>query len=139
MIKSKASQKIKLNAGDPPLTEFFASLGKQSGLRFLLDRQALEEEGYALDANFDNPQLDEVELSAALQILEDSHKSLYFVVRDYGILVTTESRRSSRMVSVLDFWKLTEDELRDTLRQQRQEELSQPTGGGMGGGGGGFF
>lgn len=68
--------------------------------------------------------LGEVELVAALQALRDLVKPLYFVVRDYGILVTTEDKRSSQTVSAHDFEKLSEEELRDKLQQQRQEKAN---------------
>lgn len=135
LIKKELDQKFPVTTEATPFTELIAALSEQSGVKFIFDRQTLEDAGFPLDTPI-ALKLGEVEMGAALQVLEDIHKPLYFVVRDYGIFVTTQSERSSKTVSALDFWKLTEDELRDKLRQQRQEELSE--GGGYGGGGG-FF
>jgi hypothetical protein len=139
-FKELLDQKIECNLQDAPLAEVSAFLSKKSGLRFVLDKQMLEGDGFPVESPI-TLDLGEVELGTALQALEDLHKPLYFVVRDYGILVTTESSRSSRTVAARDFWKLTEDELRAKLQQQRQEEMGfgGMGGGGMMGGGGGFF
>ena len=145
-MKDKLGREIPLQMEVTPLTDVATFLSEASGLRFILDKQRLEEDGFPADSPI-TLKLGDVELGTALQALEDLHKPLYFVIRDYGVLVTTESSRSSRSVSARDFWKLTDEELREKLRQQHQEEMGlggmgggYGGGGGMGGmGGGGFF
>lgn len=135
-FKSLLNEKIECKLEETPLADVAVFLGTESGLRFVLDRQALENDGFPADSPI-TLDLGEVELGTALQAMEDLHKPLYFVVRDYGILITTESSRSSRTVAARDFWKLSEEELRAKLQQQRQEEMGFIGGGG--GMGGGFF
>jgi hypothetical protein len=130
-IKERLDQEISLKLEETPLTDVATFLSEASGLRFILDKQALENEGLPNDTPI-TLRLGEVELGSALQALEDLHKPLYFVIRDYGVLITTESNVSYRTVAVRDFWKLTDEELREKLRQQYQEEHG--VGGGMGGG-----
>jgi len=138
-FKNKLGEEITLSMEDMPLTDVVVFLSEQSDLRFILDKQTLEGDGIPADLPI-TLNLGDVELGTALQALEDLHKPLYFVVRDYGILVTTESNRSPNSVSARDFWKLTEEELRQKLQQQRQDGGGGfGGGGGMGGGGGGFF
>jgi hypothetical protein len=146
-IKAKLDQKLELDLQDTPLTDIADYLSKKAELRFILDKQTLEGDGFPAESPI-TLQLGEVELGTALQAMEDLHKPLYFVVRDYGILITTESSRSSRTVAARDFWKLSDAELLEKLQRQREEELGFMGGmGGMGGGGmmgggmggGGFF
>jgi hypothetical protein len=133
-IREKLDKEISVKVKEKPLAELIAALSEQSGLRFVLNRQALEEEGLPADTPV-TLDLGKMELGTAIQALEDLQKPLYFVVRDYGVLVTTESHRSYETVSVLDFWKLNDKELSEKIQQQRREETGGMMGGGMGGGG----
>jgi hypothetical protein len=135
-IKEKLGREILVDLEGATLAEVAALLGEQSGLRFILDKQSLEDHGFPVESPI-SLKLGDVELGTALQALEDLHKPLYFVIRDYGILVTTTDSSSYRIVSARDFWKLTDDELRGKLRQQRLEATGFGGMGGMGGMGGG--
>ncbi len=128
---------VDMGYDDAPLRDVATFLSEQSGLRIVLDNESLEEEGLSGDYRI-TCELGEMELVAALQALEDLQRPLYFVVRDYGILVTTKGRRSSETVSVQDFAKLSDRELRDKLQQQRQEESERSRNGGMQAGNGIF-
>ena len=108
-------------------------LSEKSGLRFILDQQNLDEG--AADAPI-TLKLGELELGAVLQALEDVKSPICFIVRDYGILVTTHESQPLNSVTARDFWKLTEDELREKLRLRRFQ--MNMGGGGMGGMGGGM-
>lgn len=132
-IKKKLGQKIAVSFQELPLKDVVAYLSDQSGLKFILEPVTLEDAGLSADSPI-TCELGEMELVTVLQALEDVQNSLRFVVRDYGILVTVEVL--PHMVSARDFFRLTEDELREKLQQQRQDEAHTPRGG-MGGGG--FF
>ena len=47
----------------------------------------------------------ELQVGAWLQVLQDSAPNVRFVVRDYGILVTTRDRVPDGAMTVEDFWK----------------------------------
>ena len=132
-MKVKLSEKVEVSFEETPFSEVAEFLSEKSGLRFILDQQNMDE-GAA-----DSPitlKLGELELGAVLQALEDVQSPICFIVRDYGILVTTHDSQPLNSVTARDFWKLTEDELREKLRLRRFQ--MNMGGGGMGGMGGGM-
>lgn len=133
-IREKLKRKVDFTFVDTPLKEVVRYFSEESGLRFVVDEQALEEAGVPANDLPITCDLGEIELVSAIQALEDLKDPLYFVVRDYGICVTTKSRQSWKTVSVWDFVKLSDQELQEKLQQQRQDFESQnnaPRGGGF--------
>jgi hypothetical protein len=87
--KAVEAKPIRLEFHDIPLEEVLAWLSEESGVKFSLQHSAFEAIG--LDASepvtlttYDVP------LSAALQSFEDVFTDLQFVLRDYGVLLTTK-------------------------------------------------
>lgn len=134
-IREKLQKKIEVTITEMPLKEVARYFSVESGLRFVLDEQGLEESGISVDEPV-TCELGEIELVSAIQAMEDLKEPLCFIVRDYGICVTTKARHSWKTVSVWDFVKLSDQELQEKLQQQRHEVESQNN---AGRGGGGFF
>jgi hypothetical protein len=87
--KAKAEQPIKLSFADTPLSEVLNFLSEKTGIKFSMQQYAFDEIGFRADEPI-SLSTNEVPLSAALQGLEDAYPSLQFVLRDYGVLLTTE-------------------------------------------------
>jgi hypothetical protein len=119
LVKKLLGQAIPVDLEDMPLTDVVKYFSDQSGLRFVLDKQGLKNEGFPVDSPV-TLKLKDAELGSALQALEDLHKPLSFVVRDYGILVTTKDYGPENAVSARDFWKLTDEEIRKKLRRDNR-------------------
>jgi hypothetical protein len=93
--KAVAAKPIMLEFADVPLEEVLHYLSAQTGVKFSLQGFALAEEGY--DAS--EPvtlATNEVPLTAALQSFEDGFIGLQFVLRDYGVLLTTKEIAEDR-------------------------------------------
>lgn len=133
IMREKLKQKIELNFEDMTLSAVARELTERTGLQFILDKSALEEGGLSVDLPI-TCSFSDLELVSALQALEDLQKPLYFVVRDYGILMTTLANRSSETISARDFGTLNEVELRDLLERQRKEETNKKADPSSGGG-----
>jgi hypothetical protein len=69
-------------------------LADLSGVNFVVDNYDLDACGISVDQATDLF-IKDASLGAMLQALEDSMPELRFVVRDYGILVTTEHSRAA--------------------------------------------
>lgn len=82
-------QPMKLSFTDTPLDEVLSFLSDKTGIKFSAQRDALEAAGFAIDMPI-SISTNEVTLHAALQGLEDLIPELQFVLRDYGVLLTTE-------------------------------------------------
>jgi hypothetical protein len=112
--KAVESKPIKLEFAEVPLEEVLAWLSEESGMKFSQQHLALEAVG--LDPS--EPvtlTTNDVPLSAALQSFEDAIDGLQFVLRDYGVLLTTkESAEDRGYVPVLEL-----DVESDTAGQSR--------------------
>jgi len=87
--KSVAERPIKISIADMPLEAVMNYLSEKSGVRFSLQVTALEDAG----TNVKDPislNTNEVPLRAALQGFEDRYLTMQFVLRDYGVLLTTK-------------------------------------------------
>lgn len=138
LIKSKLHEEVSVNFENQSLKKVTVELQKMTGVTFLLDEVGLEAGGVPVDWPITGT-FEKTEFSTMLQALQDVHPPLYFVVRDYGILVTSTNKRSSKFVSAIDFAKLDYMELKELIRQQHMEETTGGGGTGGGGTGGGFF
>lgn len=144
-LKDALNSQIDLSLVNAPLSDLCAALSEKTGMSFIMNKDNLENMGFATDAEEFSIEVKEMSVASIMQQIEDQ-KGILFVVRDYGILVCGESPLDG--VSARDFAKLSEDEIRDKHRA-RQAELKRQMegmggmmGGGMGfggGGGGGFF
>jgi hypothetical protein len=77
---------------DTPLDEAVRFLSDLHGIPFVTDDAAFKEEDRAKPDAPVSLRLENVPLAAVLQAIEDQVRWVRFVVRDYGILVTTETR-----------------------------------------------
>ena len=59
-------------------------------------------------------------MGAVLQAIQDTVPDLRFVVRDYGVLVTSEDQLPPRAILVEDFWKA------DGGKKTKSDELKKP-------------
>jgi hypothetical protein len=86
---SKAEEPIKISYTEQPLAEVMNDLSEKTGIKFSIQKSALEEAGLTMDmpTSWDT---NNVPLRAALQAFEDNSPQLQFVLRDYGILLTTK-------------------------------------------------
>jgi hypothetical protein len=100
--KAVADKPIQLDFTDVPLPEVLAWLTEESGVMFSQQGFALEEAGI----DHQEPvtlKTNKVPLSAALQSFEDDFIGLQFVLRDYGVLLTTkEAAEDSGYMPVLE-------------------------------------
>ncbi len=80
---------IKLDFSDTPLQDIMEQLTGTTGMKFSVQPPALEVAGIGTDQPI-SLRTNEVPLHAALQAFEDSYPQLQFVLRDYGVLVTTK-------------------------------------------------
>jgi hypothetical protein len=87
--KTKAEQPIKISFTDTPLVEVLNFLSDTTGIKFSVQVWAFEEAGVPMEMPI-SLSTNEVPLRAALQGLEDTVLGLQFVLRDYGVLLTTE-------------------------------------------------
>jgi hypothetical protein len=71
------------------MTEVMSYLSEKSGIMFSVQRQVLENAAIALDMPI-TWSTSEVSLHAAMQGFEDAYPELQFVLRDYGVLLTTK-------------------------------------------------
>lgn len=86
---AKSQQPIKLEFSEMPLADVVKFLSDKTGVKFALQRPALDEAGVSADEPI-TVSTNEVPLDAALQSFEDSYPQLQFVLRDYGVLLTTK-------------------------------------------------
>ena len=87
--KVKAEQPIAFSFTDQPLTEVLNFLSNDSGIQFSVQGAAIEAEGMRVDMPI-SLSTSKVPLTAALQGFEDAYPGLQFVLRDYGVLLTTK-------------------------------------------------
>lgn len=87
-IKVAGQKSIKLDYAEVPLMDVLAQLSESSGVMFSMQKAALENAGLGTDMPI-NLSTDKVRLQDAVQAFEDYLPELQFVVRDYGVLLTT--------------------------------------------------
>jgi hypothetical protein len=87
--KTAAEQPIALSFVEVPLDEALKFLSDQTDVKFSLQRPALDEIGVE-PTTLISLSTNEVPLRAALQGFEDAYSDFKFVLRDYGVLLTTE-------------------------------------------------
>jgi Outer membrane efflux protein len=101
-MKVAEAKPIKLEFSEMPLVEITSFLTTSTGIAFSLQVQALEGAGLRSDDPI-TLNTSEVPLHAALQAFEDAYPEMQFVLRDYGVLLTTkESAESHGYVPVLE-------------------------------------
>jgi hypothetical protein len=88
-IEVALDKPVKLEFVDIPLEEVMAYLTSVTGIKFSLQEWVLEESGLGSDEPI-SLHTNEVPLHAAMQAFEDAYPGMQFIVRDYGVLVTTE-------------------------------------------------
>jgi hypothetical protein len=87
--KAAVERSFKISAADMPLTELVNYLSDNTGIKFSVQRPALEVAGLGVDMPI-SLSIKGVPLAAALQGFEDAYPQLQFVLRDYGVLLTTK-------------------------------------------------
>lgn len=80
---------IKLDFVETPLQQIMQMLSDDAGVMFSIQRPVLESIALSVDAEI-SLRTNEVRLRDALQAFEDANPDLQFVLRDYGILLTTK-------------------------------------------------
>jgi hypothetical protein len=88
-MKIAQEKPIKLEFTDQPLVDIMAYLTEKTGVMFSLQGQALESASIPREQPI-TLRTNEVPLRAALQAFEDANPELQFVLRDYGVLVTSK-------------------------------------------------
>jgi hypothetical protein len=88
-IKVAKDKPIKLEFVDTPMEEVMAYLTSTTGLMFSLQLPVLEDSGFSAGDPI-SLQTNEVPLHAALQAFEDAYPGMQFILRDYGVLLTTK-------------------------------------------------
>jgi hypothetical protein len=102
-IQKALSRKASLDLKQVPFKDMVNKLADLSGVNFVVDTSGLDTCGISVDQPTDLL-IKDASLCAMLQALDDSMPDLRFVVRDYGILVTTvHSRAAEEGCEVGDF------------------------------------
>ena len=141
--KGNHADKIKenpvLNADmiDVTLQDFANLVQEKTSIRVVIDSEKLSENGFEVEKTTFTFNTQDDPFASVLQHLEDRFSStgLYFVVREYGVLITLRESAPADAVSVLDFIKLPDEE---SIREKIQLRL-ETQGQQKGGFGGGFF
>jgi hypothetical protein len=103
--KVVAEQPIKFAFTEMPLVEVVKYLTDNTGIKFAVQGPALGDAGLATDMPI-SLSIKGVPLAAALQGFEDAYPQLQFVLRDYGVLLTTkEYAREHGYMPALEFGK----------------------------------
>jgi predicted outer membrane protein len=87
-MKDVRENPIKLDFVDTPLEEIMFVLSDKTGVMFSIQRGVLESVGFSNSEPI-SLHTGEVPLHAALQAFEDAYDGFQFVLRDYGVLLTT--------------------------------------------------
>jgi hypothetical protein len=86
-MKVALEKPLKLDFTDQPLQDIMGYLTEKVGIRFSLQKPALDNAGIGADQPV-NIVTKEVPLQAAIEAFQDAYPDLQFVLRDYGVLVT---------------------------------------------------
>lgn len=87
--KGQAEQPIKISFNEIPLTDVVKYLADKTGIKFSVQQPAFDDAGLGADMPI-SWNTNNVSLAAALQGFEDAYPQLQFVLRDYGVLLTTK-------------------------------------------------
>ncbi len=87
-MKVALQKSLGLDFADVPLQDVMSNLSERVGVTFSLQKIALEDAGIASDMPI-ALRTNEVPLHAAIEAFQDGYPELHFVLRDYGVLVTT--------------------------------------------------
>jgi hypothetical protein len=94
-VRQALAQPIVLNFRDARLHQVIAYISDHASVQFQLDQRGLAEDGVEpstpMTVNYEG-----LTLGGALQALEDQSGFLKFVVRDYGVLVTTPGQAKNQ-------------------------------------------
>lgn len=137
-VKTAMSKENEGDLSDSTLTDLCDFVAEITGVPVVIDENAIKNSGLDIEARQFNVMGNRRSVTALVQQIEDRHQPLYFVIRDYGILITTTDSAPIGAVGIRDFVQLTESELRDKLRAKQAAQAQQMREG-RGGGGGGFF
>ncbi len=88
-VKDALQRTISMEFTDIPVKDVAAFLTDREHVSFTVQRPALTFLGFDTDFPI-SVQTKDVSLRAAIQAIEDAHPDLQFVLRDYGILITTK-------------------------------------------------
>jgi hypothetical protein len=100
-----AEQPIKFSFTETPLVDVVKYLTDNTGIKFSVQGPALEVAGVGMDMPI-SLSIKGVPLGAALQGFEDAYPELQFVLRDYGVLLTTkEYAQEHGYMPALEFGK----------------------------------
>jgi hypothetical protein len=111
-MKAALQKPIRVSFAEAPLQDVLSYYSDATGIMFSAQRQALEAIG--LDAATPiSLTTNEVSLEAVLQGFEDAYPELQFILRDYGVLVTTKDYAMG--VDYMPVLKLDEDSATTTL------------------------
>src|SRR4051794_7428750 len=80
---------VKMDYVDTPLQDIMPYLTDTTGVKFSVQKAALADAGIGTDQPV-SLNTSEIPLHAALQAFQDANPELQFVLRDYGVLVTTK-------------------------------------------------
>jgi hypothetical protein len=151
-IKEALTQELEIDLQEASLLDVRNFITEHTGIQVVLDDTSLTEYGFQVDAANLKLKGKGIAVASLIQEIEDRYRPLYFVVRDYGILVTLHDEIAGGQytpvdaISIRDFANLTEQEIRDKYRAKLEaaasrfnRQLGGMGGGGMGGGGGGGF
>jgi hypothetical protein len=121
-IRQALLETTELDFTETPLSDFVDYLKERHKIEIQIDNGAV---------NVETPitfRLKGVSLGAALQAIDDRYEDLKFVVRDYGILVTTPDRAVERgYFPVVDFARdITGPDASDELRPTLESRPAQP-------------
>ncbi|MDB5389597.1 MAG: hypothetical protein JWM11_5243 [Planctomycetaceae bacterium] len=131
-IKEALNEEFDFDFVDATLDDVCNVISEKTGIKLVVDRTALTDQGYDLSTADLNVSDKEITLGSLFQRLEDRNPLFYFVVRDYGVLVAAKDGAPADAVSLRDFWKLSEEEI--TAKYRAKRELEGQQSGGMGGG-----
>jgi hypothetical protein len=109
-IRQALATNSQLEFNKAPLGDVMDYLKGLHGIEVQLDTPAFEDEGIDTEGKKPNfwvtINLNKIQLGAVLQAVEDRYPMLKFVIRDYGILVTTPDRAKQQgYLPVADFWR----------------------------------
>jgi hypothetical protein len=117
-IRKALDQSISVNIQGKALPEILEEFHKAAGITFQLAQPVGQPDFSQLKLSL---VLGEVPLGAALQAMEDTVPQLRFTPRDYGVLVSWESRLPPGAVRLHDFWKGDKEKPKPSAESARSE------------------
>ena len=100
------AHETKMEFVDTPLSQAIDFIMNYHNLMFVIDKKVLADAGISSEMSI-TMDIKGVSLAAALQLFQDQYQGLQFVVRDYGILLTTiDQAKAQGYYPVLEYAKL---------------------------------